>query len=451
MSVNSNLSRISLDQSGTLALRIALPIVYAVVALLAVFVYLIVVQIICANRFRHKSLHSIILNLAIGDLAFVGIFSILRAVSYANSSSDWILVPEKWCKAEMYLLRLFDFVLAYSIVFLCFERVARPRSFLYGMTKLKSGFAISISIWIASAYVLIPILLFQQTISTQSYGGYLCYTKDESVTLAWLGQQPRRLLDFLDIIFRIFLPILLMLLFILMSICLNRPRKSQLLNNSANGRTREGVTLETMTIDITKKQGSLLVMAALYAFTFAFCQLPFEIYRSIMLFNIDLESKLSISEQNVDFAIEIPLLFLKLLNRCINPLIFVLLADPNSFKRGCFRFWCCPCLPGCIGCKSCWFYDCQRTCISELCWCSHEFQDQNKWVPTGLQTISSYSYRDGDQTITKQKVVSEYEKGVQPFYKNPELAAEIKEPKGCMNVAYESDSDGGTIERRAKL
>jgi hypothetical protein len=81
---------------------------------------------------------------------------------------------------------------------------------------------------------------------------------------------------------------------------------------------------------------------------------------------------------------------------------------------------------------------------------NHCFGKENKsveeeWVPTGLQTISTYQYRDGDRLVTKQRVVEEFETGIEPYYKNPRLRERIEEANistnlnGVVNETYEND------------
>ena len=166
----------SLNKQVAESLQIVLPVIYIIIALLGIIGNLIVLQIICANRFRHKSIHLLITSLVIADFCFTIIFTIIRAVSYGFSNTNWFINVNDWCKAEMYLLRLFEFVLAYTIVFLCLDRAVSMGSCWFGIRKFRSGISIVISIWVASAYVLIPILLFKQTIYVEQYGGYLCYS-----------------------------------------------------------------------------------------------------------------------------------------------------------------------------------------------------------------------------------------------------------------------------------
>lgn len=185
-------------------------------------------------------------------------------------------------------------------------------------------------------------------------------------------------------------------------------------------------------------------MALSYALLFMACQLPYEIYRCVMLWNQDIEKNLW--TENLDYAIEIPLLLLKLINRCANPFFYICLADFYAFRRKMCRLWCLPCLPCCIGCRQCWLYDCWRTCSYETrscccCWNRNE-NTRDDYVPTGLQTISTYQYRDGDKLVTKQRIVEEYETGVEPYYKNPKLADKYLEQKhvvGQVNETFEND------------
>ncbi len=63
--------------------------------------------------------------------------------------------------------------------------------------------------------------------------------------------------------------------------------------------------------------------------------------------------------------------------------------------------------------------------------------DDGDWVPTGLQTISTHQYRDGDKLITKQRILEEYETGVEPYYKNPEMRDKLE--SGILNESFDRD------------
>ena len=65
-----------------------------------------------------------------------------------------------------------------------------------------------------------------------------------------------------------------------------------------------------------------------------------------------------------------------------------------------------------------------------------DYVNENDWVPTGLQTISTHQYRDGDKLVTKHSILEEYETGVQPYYKQPRLHGN----QGIVNDTFEDDN-----------
>ena len=356
----------STNIQATEALRVVLPVIYIIVSIISVIGNLIVLQIVCANRFRHKSHHILVTSIALADFFFTVIFMTVRTVSYAYSNTTWFINVTQWCKAEMYLLRLFDFILAYTIVFLCLDRTVSPSNCCFGIRRLRSGIIISISIWMTSSYILIPILLFNQNIVSQNYGGYICQTTDESVTLSWLGSSPnpRRVLDFIDFMFRIIVPIFFMLLFIIAICCRNdlrvyflRKSGQKAAASNALRRRAKGTSIVETERNLYPRRLNYMVIS--YACVFMLCQLPFEVYRAVLLWNPDIETDLR--SKSIDYAIEMPLLILKIINRAINPYLFMCLADDDLLRRGCCRLWCLPCLPGCIGCQKCWCQDCYET------------------------------------------------------------------------------------------
>jgi hypothetical protein len=215
--------------------------------------------------------------------------------------------------------------------------------------------------------------------------------------------------------------------------------------------SQDNLVKEDIALSIPSYNRRLFFMVLAYALLFMFCQLPYEIYRCILLWHQNIEKYLW--TENLDYAIEIPLLLLKLINHSLNPFFYICLADIYALRRKSCRLWCLPCLPGCIGCRQCWMYDCWRTCAYETrhccCWARHGSENGNDdYVPTGLQTISTYQYRDGDKLVTKQRIVEEYETGVEPFYKNPKLgdklvaeqkAANSANVGGRVNETFEND------------
>ncbi|CAF0850456.1 unnamed protein product [Brachionus calyciflorus] len=451
------MAEINLNKETTLALQIVIPVIYVVLALLGIIGNLIVLQIICANRFRHKSIHLLISSILFADFFYIIIFTIIRVVSFASANTTWFINPSQWCKAESYLLQLFDFILAYTIVFMCLDRAVRSDTCWFSIRKFRSGISIVISIWIASAYVLIPFLLFDHSLFSQTNGGYVCSTSSLRVTENSLFTH--RTLDFIYIIFRIFFPIFLMIfLLIIASINLYKSNlekqkaktaKSYLTGSSyppINDGLNKNMLLETTVINkddlslfSSTYNKKIFSMVLLYAILFIFCQLPYEIYRCVLLWHREIESKLFL--EKLDFAIEIPLLILKLLNRCVNPFFFICLGDIYKYRLKCCRLWCLPCLPGCIGCKNCWCYDCWGSMCYEINHCLGKRASVNSddYVPTGLQTISTYQYRDGDRLVTKQKIIEEYETGVEPYYKNPQLKERIQEARAFDNETFEID------------
>lgn len=373
------------------ALQVILPVIYILIGLLSIIANLNGIQIICSNRFRHKSIHLLVLSLCIEDLLFSIIFMIIRAVSYAHLSSNWFIDPQNWCKAEMYLLRLFEFILAYTIVAMCLTRIFKYNSFCCSLRSLRTGFAIVASIWVASAYILIPILLFKQNIVDQQYGGYLCTTTDTSVLLSWLSATPRATLDIIDIIFRIIFPSFLMIVILVINFFWKR-RKSDI----SVTQTKHLKVIETT----TKANYTRLVIT--YACVFLVCQLPYEIYRFVMIQNDNL--RVDLKSNNLEFAVEIPLLLLKLINRVINPFLYVCLADKENFSHKFCRLWCFS--------NECWFKDCGEAIRNEFRFCvgsdNNNSANQNLYS-TGIKSTTTESYFEGNTRVTKKIIVEEFE------------------------------------------
>lgn len=319
-----------------------------------------------------------------------------------------------------------------------------------------------ISIWLASAYILIPILLFKQTIYVESYGGFFCQNLDSSVTLDWLGNYPRRVLDFVDIVFRVYVPIFFMLIFLFaasVQTCIWNSKKNKnkrLIDyNTIVVEKRPGFTGNNNYVHDLMDESSirhynnrLYSMVLSYAIIFALCQLPYETYRAALLCDIKLEKHLLF--ERLDFSIEIPLLLLKLINRCINPYLFICLGDYYGNSRNCCRLWCLSCLPGCMGCSKCWCYDCCKTLDYETSYClgKRPAVNDDLYVPTGLQTVSTFQYKDGDRLVTKQKILEEYETGVEPYYKNPKMREQQQNANGGLfNQAFhQTDTDNYNLQ-----
>ena len=76
---------------------------------------------------------------------------------------------------------------------------------------------------------------------------------------------------------------------------------------------------------------------------------------------------------------------------------------------------------------------CCKTIKYECKHCLGEEVIEEDWVPTGVQTISTEQYRDGERLVTKQRILEEYETGVEAYYKNPTVR------EGHINEAYDAN------------
>ena len=91
------------------------------------------------------------------------------------------------------------------------------------------------------------------------------------------------------------------------------------------------------------------------------CQLPYYIYRLIRIYSPSIEANLR--ESNLLYAIDIPLIALRLINRAINPWLsfFLMRSLRDSSRRACSSLWCCPtrwsCLRDCSLCLRNEWYD----------------------------------------------------------------------------------------------
>ena len=90
---------------------------------------------------------------------------------------------------------------------------------------------------------------------------------------------------------------------------------------------------------------------------FIICQLPYYTYRLIRIYHLSIERNLSSS--NILYAIDIPLIILRLINRAINPWLsfFLMRTIRDSSRQACSSFWCCGCFPCCSNRWSC-LHDC---------------------------------------------------------------------------------------------
>jgi len=227
-------------------IRIILPIVYTFLSLIALFGNVLNFYSLCVStdRYVRKSIHVLIWNLVIEGSIWTSIFYIVKMVSYADLGKDFSLnngkwLNDSWCKSEMYILRIMDFILAYTIVFLCFDRCVKRKKCCYGQRRFITGICILISIWISICYGLIPILFFNQNLISLNYGSYECiYNQTEINQLNWLNlkniQTPYQTIYLIDFIFGNILPIFLMIFLLILRCFIHQKRKTNKYNLDEN-------------------------------------------------------------------------------------------------------------------------------------------------------------------------------------------------------------------------
>lgn len=215
-------------------IRIVIPIVYTVITSFVLIGNILNFYSLCVStdRYARKSLHVLIWNLLVEGSIWTSIFYLVKMVSFADLGQHFALnggrwLNDAWCKSELYILRIMDFVLAYTIVFLCFDRSVRRRIFCYGFRRFITGFCIVLSLWLAISYALIPILFFDQQLVSLNYGSYECWTNQTQINeLNWLNlrnvQTPYKTIYLLDFMFGDALPIFLMILLLILRVCVYR-------------------------------------------------------------------------------------------------------------------------------------------------------------------------------------------------------------------------------------
>lgn len=66
--------------------------------------------------------------------------------------------------------------------------------------------------------------------------------------------------------------------------------------------------------------------------------------------------------------------------------------------------------------------------------------------------MSTFQYRDGERLVTKQRIVEEFETGIQPYYKNPKRIDLLDEPiGGVVNQNFLNDDSNRTASLRANV
>ncbi|CAF1239841.1 unnamed protein product [Adineta ricciae] len=352
-------------------IRILIPIVYTILLLITFIGNLFNLFALCVStdRYQRKSLHVLIWNLIVEGTIWSSIFSLVKMVSFADLGEHFALnngrwLNDSWCKCEMYILRVMDFLLAYTIVFLCVDRCVKKRVFCYGQRRFATGICIFISLWLIVCYALIPTLFFDQQLQSFNYASYECVHNETQVNqLTWLDlqhiQTPYRTIYLLDFIFGNVLPAFLMIFFLFLTSSLRRNYKSKTyqLDHIHDDHWKQ---LDLQSFD--DEHPHLFTMVLLLVLVFIFCQFPYYLYQLIRIYNPSIQ--LHLSSSNLLFAIDIPLITLRLINRAINPWLSFFLIDSirNASSQICSSFWCCSFLP-CLRNRWSCFNDCS-TCLT---------------------------------------------------------------------------------------
>jgi len=232
-------------------IRIIIPIVYTFITLIALIGNVLNFYSLCVStdRYGRKSIHVLIWNLILEGTIWTSIFYLVKMVSYADLGEHFALnngkwLNNSWCKSEMYILRLMDFLLAYTIVFLCLDRCVKRKTCCYGQRRFVTGICILISIWLAVCYALIPILFFSQQLNSLNYGSYECnYNETEINQLTWLDQQhiqtPYQTIYLIDFIFGNGLPVFLMIFFLILRFFIHRKTNEKIYKIEGNNQVDE--------------------------------------------------------------------------------------------------------------------------------------------------------------------------------------------------------------------
>lgn len=219
-------------------IRVIIPIVYTIIIAFALIGNILNFYSLCvsSDRYGRKSIHVLIWNLTAEGTIWSLIFYTVKMVSYADLGEHFAIyngkwLNDSWCKSEMYILRIMDFLLAYTIVFLCLDRCVKRKKCCFGMRRFITGICIVVSLWLAVCYALIPILFFNQSLQPFNYGSYECnYNQSQINELNWLDlqnvQKPFQTIHLLDFIFGNALPIFLMILILIIRLFIYRKPKT---------------------------------------------------------------------------------------------------------------------------------------------------------------------------------------------------------------------------------
>ena len=78
------MSAINTNKETTLALQIVIPVIYIVLAIIGIIGNVIVLQIICANRFRHKSINMIVFCILFDEIFYIVIFKFFSVFAHID-------------------------------------------------------------------------------------------------------------------------------------------------------------------------------------------------------------------------------------------------------------------------------------------------------------------------------------------------------------------------------
>lgn len=175
-----------------------------------------------------------------------------------------------------------------------------------------------------------------------------------------------------------------------------------------------------------------------YVIVFIVCQLPYYIYRLVRIYHDNIEENLQ--TRNLHYAIDIPLISLRLINRAINPWLsyFLVRSIRESSRHGFTSFWCCGCLPCCPN-----RWSCLRDLFSYL---------RNEWYDLTASQQMIREIRPTGNTMKKEfvdptgkRIRQTYEEYVRYYHRprahftdaNPALLfAGRNTPAGHENLAY---------------
>ena len=431
-------------------IRIILPIVYTFIVFIGFIGNLLNFYSLCISRdrFGRKSLHVLIWNLILESSIWSSIFYIVKMVSYADLGEHFALnngqwLNNSWCKAEMYILRVMDFILAYTIVFLCLDRCVKRKRFCYGQRRFVTGICLLISIWLSITYALIPILFFNQQLKSLDYGSYECvYNETQINQLTWLDSQnvqtPTRTVYLLDFIFGNALPGVLMIVFLVLRYFIHRKREIKTYQDDSKFYDDENPNLIKMVNNLSLLSFQITVRFVIqvfaYVIVYLLCQYPYYTYRLVRIYHPSVDS------HNLLYAIDIPLIILRLINRSINPWLSFgfIRAIRDGSRQICSTFWCCGCFPCCPNRWSC-LHDCSACLHYEWEDLTANHQTIREIRPTGKIMRTEFL------NATGQHVRQTYEEFIR-FYHRPRtqfsdanpalLVAERTAPNGNQNWTF---------------